>query len=384
MDDRPTPTQQDHGLRPRAPRTLLGLQIAVVVILVGWALHATASVSALIAAALFVAFVLAPLDRAVAERTGHGWIGHAVALVIMIVALLAFAAGLFFAAQRVATEFPALSQMPTEAIPGVGTAGEEAQAAQAQDGASEEGSGGLLSGLAGGGGALVTRLADLASSVAVAGLQFATAALGGIVLVIFLAFMMLVDAPNWHKRIGRVAGERRRDEALDAVAVVGRMVARYVVVRAAMGLLTAVLYMAWLWPFGVDLILVWGVLTFLLSFIPNLGSILSGILPTIYAFLTKDFGTALAVGVGLTAIEQVIGNYIDPRVQGRQVSLSPTMILVALLVFAWIWGVPGTLLSTPVMIAAVVVFARIDPLRPVALLLSDCDDYDALGEMVRD
>lgn len=149
-----------------------------------------------------------------------------------------------------------------------------------------------------------------------------------------------------------------------------------------MGLLTALLYLGYLWLFGVELILVWGILTLLLSFIPNLGSILLGILPTIYVVLTKDFGTALATGAGPTAIEQVIGNDVDPRLQGRQVSISPVLILSALLVFAWIWGVPGTLLSTPMLIAATVVFARIEALRPTALLLSDCDDHETLDRMV--
>jgi AI-2 transport protein TqsA len=122
--------------------------------------------------------------------------------------------------------------------------------------------------------------------------------------------------------------------------------------------------------------------TFLLSFIPNLGSIISGVLPTIYAFLTKDIGTAIAVGAGLTVIEQVIGNYVDPRLQGRQISISPAVIFAGLLLFAWIWGVPGALLSTPVLIAAVIAFARVEALRPAALLLSNTRSYGELDEVV--
>ena len=383
MDDRRTPEPASPGARPLAPRTLLGLQVTVAVILIGWALHATAAVSSLLTAAVFVAVVLAPLDAGLARRTGRGWVGHLVSLLVMLVVLLAFAAGLLFAAQRVATEFPALSELPTSQIPGVGTGGEEAQAAQSGDGASGGGTGGGLGGIGFSAGEVVSRLADVAGTAAMTGLSFATSALGGVVLVIFLALMMLVDAPNWRKRAARAVGGGHHDTVLEVVEVVGRKVRRFVLIRAALGLLTALLYMGWLWLFGVELLLVWGILTFLMSFVPNLGSILSGLLPTIYAFLTKDFGTALAVGVGLTAIEQVIGNYVDPQVQGRQISISPVVILAGLLVFAWIWGVPGALLSTPVLIAALVIFARIEPLRPVALLMSDCDDYEGLDEMVR-
>ena len=390
MDDRRASAPAENRPRPLAPKTLLGLQIAVAVILIGWALHATASVSALLAAALFVAIVLSPLDALIRERTGQAWLGHLVSLVVMLVVLLTFAAGLLFAAQRLAAEFPGLGQLSTDQIPGMGSEGQDAQARDGAseldadaDGAADGGPGGLLSGFELSSTALASRLADLTGTVALTGLQFATAGFGGVVLVVFLALIMLVDAPKWHRRILGAMGEDRRDETLRSAAVVGRMVSRFVVVRAVMGLVTALLYMSWLWVFGVDLILVWGVLTLILSFIPNLGSVLSGILPTIYAFLTKDFGTAILVGVGLTAIEQVIGNFVDPRVQGQQISISPTVILSGLLVFTWIWGVPGALLSTPMLIAAVVIFARIGSLRPVALLLSDCADYDALDEMVR-
>ena len=384
MDERRTPAPQEHGARPLAPKSLLGFQITVMVILVGWALHATAAVSALVAAAVFVAIVLAPLSRWVAERAGgRAWIGHAVALLVMLVVLLTFAAGLLFAAQRIATEFPALGDLPAERLPGVSSGGSGAEAARAEDGPADAASEGPWGGIGFSAGELVSRLADLAGSAAVTGLRFATSALGGIVLVILLALLMLVDAPNWRRRIERVVGEDRRDRTLDAVTVIGEKVRRFVVIRAGLGLLTSSIYMAWLWLFGVDLILVWGILTFLLSFVPNLGSILSGVLPTLYAFLTKDLGTAVAVGIGLVVTEQVIGNFIGPRVQGAEISISPVVILVGLLAFAWIWGVPGTLLSSPVLIAALVIFTKVEGLRPVALLMSDCEDYDELDEMVR-
>ena len=373
----------------------LGLGITAVAILVGWALHATASVSALIAAAVFVAIAMAPLHRAVIDRTGRAWVGHAVTFLAMLAAILAFAGGLFFAAQRVASEFPALSQLPTpgEVIPGMGRpdadAGPGAPAAAegatgrndgaAATGGGAEGPAGLLGGA---GGQVASRLADLASTVAIATLRYATTALGGLTLVIFLALIMLIDAPRWRARVGRVFGEGRARTVADGMDVTSRQLGRFVLVRAGIGVLTATLYMLWLWPFGVGLIFVWGVLTFLLTFIPNLGSIVSGLLPTIYAFLTKDVGTAIAVGAGLTVIEQVIGNYVDPRVQGRQVSVSPVVVYAALLLFAWIWGVAGALLSTPVLIAAVIAFSRVDRLRPAALLLSDARSYEELDAVV--
>ncbi|WP_185804566.1 AI-2E family transporter [Pontivivens nitratireducens] len=417
MEDRHSPLHTDHAPARSAPRVILGLQITAVAILIGWALHATAAVSALLVAAFFVAVMLAPLDATVAERTGgRRWLGHIASLLVMLVVLVVLGAGLFFAVQRIAAEFPALGSGSTAqtsaeaASAGISQPGDAPAGAQnpaggqvptgqqdptgAQDGTQSAGQAGAQDGAQDGGQGLLSEfeltVEDLASSligtlgnVAFTGLQFAGSAVGGVVLVVFLALMMLVDAPGWRRRIARVAGEERRDKTLQAITVMGHLVRRFVLVRAAMGLVTAVLYMIWLWIFGVDLIFVWGILTFLLSFVPNLGSVVSGVLPTVYAFLTKDIGTAIAVAAGLLAIEQVIGNFVDPRVQGRQISISPVVILTGLLLFAWIWGVPGTLLSTPVLIAALVICARIEPLRPVALLLSDRDDYRELDKMLQ-
>jgi AI-2 transport protein TqsA len=357
----------------------LGLAVVAVAILVGWALHATASVSALIVAAAFTAVAMAPLHRKVGEAAGRRWVGHLVVLALMIAAVAAFAGGLFFVAWRVAAEFPAMSSVPapSEMIPGMGGSG-GAGPGLGRPGA--DGPGGLLDAARE---QIASRLGQFASTAAFTVLQFATAALGGLTITIFLALIMLIDGPNWRARLRRLWGEGTAATVADGIDATSRQLGRFLAARAALGVLTAVLYTLWLWPFGVGLLWVWAVLTVLLSFVPNFGSIISGLLPTIYAFLTRDLGTALLVAGGLLVIEQVIGNYVDPRVQGRQVSLAPAVILSALLVFAWIWGVPGALLSTPILIAMVVGFARIEPLRPAALLISDTSSFEELDRIVR-
>ncbi|MFZ3585231.1 AI-2E family transporter, partial [Loktanella sp. DJP18] len=84
------------------------------------------------------------------------------------------------------------------------------------------------------------------------------------------------------------------------------------------------------------------------------------------------------IAAGIFAIEQIIGNYVDPRVQGRQVSLSPLVVLITLLVWSWVWGVAGAILAVPITIATMIVCAFVPPLRPFALLLSNASDYDSL------
>ncbi|MCL3882007.1 AI-2E family transporter [Marivita sp. GX14005] len=356
-----------------APRVLIGLQIAALVILIGWALHATATVSALILSALFLAILVAPFHRWTIAKTGHRWIGHVSAFLLILVVLLVFAACLFFAAQRIAAEFSSAAEMLPGLDPGSDpSAGDSVRALERMFSNANQ----AVSQIA-------TRMAEFASGIALTGIEYAAATLSGLVVAIFLALLVLIDAPRWRARIASVFGTGAADETGDAVAVMSRDVLRFVAVRAALGAVTAVLYMLWLWPFGVGLIFVWGALTFLLNFIPNLGSIVAGILPTIYALLTKDFGTAIIVAAGLTVIEQVIGNYVDPRVQGHEVSISPVVIFVGLLVFGWVWGLLGALLSTPVLIVTTIACSRIGRLRPVSLMLSNVTSYDELDKVTR-
>ncbi len=140
--------------------------------------------------------------------------------------------------------------------------------------------------------------------------------------------------------------------------------------------------MGWLSLFGIDFILVWGLLALLLNFIPTVGSLIAVISPVLFAFVQKDPGTAMLVAGGLLLIEQIMGNFVDPRLLGKKISVSPLMILVALLVWSWIWGVPGALIAVPMTILVVVTFAQIPALRPVALLLSNERDLADLAEQL--
>ncbi len=169
-----------------------------------------------------------------------------------------------------------------------------------------------------------------------------------------------------------------RREIFDSLGAIAALLRRYILARAVLGLATALLYVGCLWAFGIDLLIVWGLLAFLLNFIPTFGSFVAGGLAVLYAFVQVDVGTALLVAAGIFVIEQVMGNFVDPRVEGRQVSLSPLVVLLAHLGWGWLWGVAGAILAAPMTIALVVVFAHVDALRPVALLLSNERDMAGL------
>ena len=383
-----------HPLRDPSRRARLQVWLigAAAVVLVGWALRAAAVVLVPIAFALFLALMLAPMVAWVRARVPErlGWLGHVAAAAVLIGVAVVFVGGLWLSAQRVLAAFPGMGRRVSELVPGVGAeeaggAGAGAGDTDAPGDAAPGGGGGTLSealsDVAGIGEDLAGRATEFISGAATSVLDAAASTLLGATLVFFLTLLMLVDAPGWRHRLGRVLDPENRHDLFETAAVVGRQVRLYLLIRAGMGVLTAALYVGWLWIMGVDLLLIWALLTFLLSFVPNLGSVASGLLPTVYAFVTKDLGTALLVGAGLLAIEQVIGNFVDPRVMGRQVSVSPLMILVALLIWGWLWGAPGLLLAVPMTIAILIACTHVEALRPVALLLSDRDSMKEVDEL---
>ena len=93
-------------------------------------------------------------------------------------------------------------------------------------------------------------------------------------------------------------------------------------IRTVVGVVSGLLATTWLWLLGVDFAPFWGVLFFLLNYLPNIGSIIAGIPPTVLAFVQLGFGWGLLAAGGLIVLEQIMGNFLDPRLQGRTLNVS--------------------------------------------------------------
>lgn len=384
------------------------LLVAITVILAGWALRATGAFMVPVVFSVFLALLVAPLDRKVRDRVPgkFSWLGHVAAMGAIILALLAFVGLFWIAAQQLLERFP-VSENGGSLLPQFGSelrgdSGESSGSASGSSAASVSGGGeanasagsaadeqssafiGMIHRLgevvAGAGGSLVDRFREWASGMATEVLSAAGTTLFATVLVFFLTLIMLIEAPRWRQKVVCLLEAAARRKAMHAVDMITELLRRYLLARTVLGAITAVLYVAWLWVFGVDLLVVWALLAFLLNYVPTVGSLIAGVLPVLYVFVQKDVGTAVAIGAGIFVIEQVMGNYVDPRVQGRQVSLSSLVVLITLLVWSWIWGIAGAILAVPITIAAMIVCAHIQPLRPFALLLSNTVDMDGLDE----
>ncbi len=398
---------------PRRFTVVTWLLVVVAVVLVGWALRAAGVVAIPVIASLFIALAVAPVADWVKARvpTRLRRLGDAAAMAVVLLVLAAFFAGITVSAQQAVSEFGGLYEEVQSALDTAGervdggragetgggpAAPDDGEAPDPADGgvtaappgpaAGADGNGnGLFRDLKDRAGAALARsggdLAGWASSYATTVLNSVTAVIAALTLMFFLVLLMLIEAPRWRAKGAALMGDRQVGEWRDTMAVVAKSFRWYLIVRGALGAVTATLYVLWMWPFGVGLLLVWWVLTFFLNFIPTLGSIIAGVLPVLYALVTKDFQTALLVALGLLVIEQIMGNYVDPRMLGKQLSLSPLVTFVALVFWGWMWGVAGALLAVPITILFVIVGAHVHALRPLALLLSDETNLSALDKV---
>lgn len=371
-------TDPDTRTQPAWSRVPPWVVVVIFVILSGWALKAMAAVAVPVLFAILVTVVMAPLDdklrRALPDKLK--WLAHAVVMLILLAILAAFVGALIFAAERILQEMPRVSDQIATIMPPEG-GGAAAAAAEAGGNALGPQLRSLWNNASGSVGSwLVGNVTALAQTTATMTGAFVTA----IVIVFFMVLLALTEIGLWRGKVVALWPGHAEAAWWDTMSTIALRLRQFLVVRTAVGIFQGALYVGWLAIFGIDLLFVWGTITFILTYIPTLGSIVAGVLPVLYTLLVADWWTALAVASGLFVIEQVVGNYVDPKVLGKRIVLSPLIILIALMFWGWLWGAAGAFLATPITLSLLVIFNHIPALRPVALMLSNQPDHKKLDQ----
>ena len=179
------------------------------------------------------------------------------------------------------------------------------------------------------------------------------------VVVFFFALLFLAAKHQMELRANG-ADQDPSGAAPGILQSIDRSFRRFIVVRTLISLLVAVATTLILLAFGVRFAVVWGLLTFLLNFIPTIGSIVAVAVATLFSVV--QFGLGLApVGVAacLAAAQLLTGSVLEPKLQSSALALSLPAIFVALLFWGWMWGPFGGLLAVPMTAALRIVLANI-------------------------
>ncbi len=143
----------------------------------------------------------------------------------------------------------------------------------------------------------------------------------------------------------------------------------YLSLKTKISVVTGLL--AWIvcWTVGVDYPVLWGVIAFLLNYIPTLGSILAAVPPFLLAFVQFGWERSAVVLVGYLMINTVMGNIVEPKVMGKRLGLSSLVVFLSLVFWGWIWGPLGMFLSVPLTMVVKILLENSDDLKWIAVLL---------------
>ncbi len=173
-------------------------------------------------------------------------------------------------------------------------------------------------------------------------------AFGNVLLMFLVVIFMIAEIFQFPAKLEARYGASSRFR--EAAGVFGKETRSYLFMKTWLAAIAAVINTAVFYGLGVDFPLLWGMLFFLLSYIPNIGFALSVIPPFAVTLLEQGFTRAIIVVAVLVGINFVVDSLISPRVMGRGLGLTPLAVLLSLILWTWVFGPVGALISVPLTI----------------------------------
>jgi len=197
------------------------------------------------------------------------------------------------------------------------------------------------------------------------------AALGNLVgnslLIVLIVAFVLLEVPWFPQKFRAAFGES--PASVEHFREILRNLERYVLLKTALSLATGAAVALWVGVLGLDFPLLWGLLAFVLNYIPNIGSVVAAVPALALALVELGLGGALLVLFGYVLINTVIGNILEPRWMGRSLGLSTTVVFLSVLAWGWVLGTAGMFLAVPLTVALRIVLANHAATRWLAVLL---------------
>ena len=212
--------------------------------------------------------------------------------------------------------------------------------------------------------------------------------LSDLFLILMIMLFLLGEGPAMLNRLR--AGVHEDNPQVARLTAVGQSVVRQFGLRAIVNLVTGAGVTLLLLLLGVDFPLLWGILTFFFSFVPYIGLVLAVTPSVVLALAEFGLNRALLVIVGVIVINVLAENVLSPMMMGRGLNISPTIVFLSFIFWAWLLGGPGAFLALPITLFVVVMFDTFPETRWLARLIgvggpeADAADGDAPNAPVPD
>lgn len=194
---------------------------------------------------------------------------------------------------------------------------------------------------------------------------------GNLVMVLVFLVFMLLGTPFFADKLRRALPDEQGQRVADMADSIAKQITRYLHAKLLLSTVSSVLVWLVLVIGRSDFPFTWAALAFLLSFIPNIGTVIATVPPVLMALVQfyPNGWAAAGILVALLVIHQLIGCLAEPLVMGDRLNLSPMTILLSLVFWGWLWGIAGALLAVPIAASVKILCENIAPLKPLSVLM---------------
>jgi predicted PurR-regulated permease PerM len=189
-------------------------------------------------------------------------------------------------------------------------------------------------------------------------------------LILLTVVFILLEAADLPKKLRLVL--KNPERSLSTIEKFSQSAKRYLVIKTLISATIGVVIWLWLLILGVDYPVFWGTLSFLLNYVPNIGSIIAALPVALLALVQLGVGSALLTVLGFVVVHIVVGNIIEPKLTGKGLSLSTLVVFLSLVFWGWVLGPIGMILSVPMTSLVTIALESYEETRGLAIMLG-CD-----------
>ena len=203
--------------------------------------------------------------------------------------------------------------------------------------------------------------------------------LSNAVLVLLFVVFILLEASYIKEKL-EAAFEERSERINRMGHDLMSQVTRYLTAKFFISLANGIIFAVAFYFIGLEFAILWGVIQFVMNFIPNLGSIVTGIAISLFALIQfwPEPGPVILVVVVVLVVNLILCNIFDPKIIGEHVGISPLMVLISLSIWGYIWGFAGMILAVPMTVVIKIICENIPGMEPVSILMGSRKSVAAL------
>jgi AI-2 transport protein TqsA len=200
-------------------------------------------------------------------------------------------------------------------------------------------------------------------------------------LIVLTVVFILLEAADFPKKLKVVL--KNPERSLSTIEKFSQSAKRYLVIKTLISAAVGLVIWVWLLILGVDYPVLWGTLSFLLNYVPNIGAIIAALPVALLALVQLGVGSALLTVLGFVVVHIVVGNVVEPKLTGKGMSLSVLVVFLSLVFWGWILGPIGMILSVPITSLAKIALESYEGTRGLAIMLGSGNEIDWIEKLGR-